>query len=70
MREEPKLVYWGKTFMFNFPYPCKMILHDRGLRHPKRLIPFLVVAGLATPICLVFQSLVYLNFFTVKFKHL
>jgi len=70
MRKEPKLVYNAKSFIFNFPMDCKVVLYSRKIRHPKYLVPFLVLLGLATPICLVFQMLVHLKFVMVSFKHL
>jgi hypothetical protein len=70
VREEPKLVYNAKSFIFNFPIDCKVVLYFKKIRHPKYLVPFLVLLGLATPICLVFQGIIYLNFFAVKLKHL
>lgn len=69
MRTQSRLLYGAESFMFNFPQDIKLLLYSKVRKHLKFIIMFLILASMATPICLFFQALVRVpNFFKVKLK--
>jgi hypothetical protein len=70
MRTQSKFLYGAESFMFNFPQDIKLLLYVKVRKHLKFFIIYLILASMATPMCLFCQALIRVpNFFTVKLKH-